>query len=419
MFRDWLFGMVRICVQRDQKERFLNLCRNRGLGIYQVREENGMLSVRMRLTDYRQIRPVARKLRLLPIVKDRWGFPFLWMEWGRKRVYVAGFLLFLGLVCGLSRMVWSIDLEGCRHHTEEALLEYLEEQGVYCGMFHRKLDYKKTEDMIRLAYPDISWVSVERVGTKLHIRLKESKAVEVVQNSGGPAHLVSSRAGVVESIVTRSGTPMVKAGDQVEKGDILISGIVEVMGDYDTPVNTRLVQADGDVILVSERSYYSVREMEYEKKVYTGHKRMQIDLLGYGRTLSLPDPGQFLCAIGVGKRENKEDIMTEICRMRIHSSLEFPVAIRKKVVRSYGVVRLRYEKEEAEVLEQEKFNDYLLQLEKKGVLIREKNVKIESGDLVCVAGGKILVAEKEKQHREIQENEWRQREPDEYNGNDP
>ena len=46
-----------------------------------------------------------------------------------------------------------------------------------------------------------------------------------------PSHS-SNKGCVIKEIITRSGTPMVKPGDVVRKGDILVSGIIEVMDDF-------------------------------------------------------------------------------------------------------------------------------------------------------------------------------------------
>ena len=74
----------------------------------------------------------------------------------------------------------------------------------------------------------------------------------------------------------------IKEGQAVKKGDILISGVVEVTGDFDAPLSTHLVYADGDVVLTGSQNYHSVLEMEYQEKVYTGKERKRISLRGFG-----------------------------------------------------------------------------------------------------------------------------------------
>ena len=52
------------------------------------------------------------------------------------------------------------------------------------------------------------------------------------------------------SMITRAGTPKVKPGDEVEKGQILVSGIVDVYNDAKEVVNQRPVSADADILYV-------------------------------------------------------------------------------------------------------------------------------------------------------------------------
>ena len=272
-FIKWIFGFVEVqIIQNNQSnlpiERFLNLCKNRKLQLFRLRKNSIGYCFSMSIRDFFQLKPIESKVHVHPRVIKRRGFPFWMLEWRRKKLYTGGFFLFLFLIWLMGNMIWSIDFEGCSYHTEEALLEFLEENGVYCGVFHQTLDYKRTEDLIRLRYHDISWVSIERVGTRLHIRIKESMPVTSVNKETEAAHVVAEIGGVVRSIITREGTPMVKAGDIVKKGDILISGIIDVKSDFDIPLSTHLVRADGTVVIDGTVPYFSVMELEYDKKNY-------------------------------------------------------------------------------------------------------------------------------------------------------
>ena len=51
------------------------------------------------------------------------------------------------------------------------------------------------------------------------------------KDASSAADLIAAHDGKVISIVTREGTPQVHAGAKVKKGDVLISGKVEVIGD--------------------------------------------------------------------------------------------------------------------------------------------------------------------------------------------
>ena len=94
---------------------------------------------------------------------------------------------------------------------------------------------------IRKEYDDIIWVSASIRGTRLIIQVKENedslpvvnkteeeKEQEAKENA---TDIVADQDCVITDIVPRKGIAMVKEGDQVKKGDILISGQVPVNDD--------------------------------------------------------------------------------------------------------------------------------------------------------------------------------------------
>ena len=68
--------------------------------------------------------------------------------------------------------------------------------------------------------------------------------------------IVAEVSGTVESVVVRSGTPIVKEGDMVEAGQILVEGYYAIKNDAGEVVRYEGVAADADIqILVSEKYY--------------------------------------------------------------------------------------------------------------------------------------------------------------------
>lgn len=193
---------------------------------------------------------------------------------------------------------------------------------------------------------------------------------------------------------------MVKAGDEVKKGDVLISGIVEVTGDYDAPLSTHLVYADGDVILTGTQGYHSVLELEYQEKVYTGKEQKRISLRGFGYQVD------FFTWENKGEAVDR---LTEQKKLYLNPSLTFPISLLTTTYREYSIVRLRYQEEEAIALEEKKLADYLAKLEEEEISVLGQEVTITVGKTVCVAKGTIQTRRMEKRHRSIKEEQ--QKEP--------
>ena len=81
--------------------------------------------------------------------------------------------------------------------------------------------------------------------------------------------------GIVESVVTRQGTPLIKSGEEVKKGQELISGIVNITDDSQEVVRYEYVQADADVYVRYTIDYYDTFPLTIEKKSLQGKRKME------------------------------------------------------------------------------------------------------------------------------------------------
>ena len=128
--------------------------------------------------------------------------------------------------------MWDIDITGEMRHTDEEIREYLKDIGVYEGMITKNVDGNAIEKSIRNTFNDISWVSVELSGCNIHIKLLEADVMEDKSNKNeGYSSIVAASSGIVDKIMTRSGTPLVRPGDEVEKGQVL-EGTVKNITSY-------------------------------------------------------------------------------------------------------------------------------------------------------------------------------------------
>ena len=63
---------------------------------------------------------------------------------------------------------------------------------------------------------------------------------ETLQEEAVPCDLIADLDGEIVSMTTRSGVPKMKTGDTCQKGDLLISGIVEILNDSQEVVRTEV-----------------------------------------------------------------------------------------------------------------------------------------------------------------------------------
>ncbi len=408
----YLRGYLQVYLIGDSNERFLNLCRNRGIYIWKLAKAEGGSTAYISLRDYRRLRPIIKKTHTFPYIRQKIGLPFLIFKYRKRKMFFVSLLWFYALLYILSMFVWRIDFTGQERYTEETLLRFLAQRNITGGMLCGSVHGKEIEDAIRGEYPDIGWVSVELNGTRLFVRILENVVPLVEEEQKKAKHLVAEQSGTVVSIVTRQGTPMVHAGDKVKKGDILISGIVDIVGDGDTLLRRQPVYADGDVIIRSKVKYEKSFSMAYEKRVATGRK-----LTLYG--LSYKDSS--FCVYNPLKKfetYEKYDIISCGDSFQMNPSFPLPVSWWTKSYEEVVVKRQVYSPDEARNKARRRLEEDLKEWTEAGAIIRKENVKITISNAACSASGNIVIEKPAAKHKKIKKDEWRIEKTDELDGND-
>ncbi|NNV05438.1 sporulation protein YqfD [Geobacillus sp. C56-T2] len=278
---DTLAGSVRVKVRGKGIERLINACVRQGMAVWNVKKHSAdTVTFFIRLSDVKQLRHIARKSGCKLSFVGRTGLPFFWRRVWRNSGFWLGLLVFLAGVFLLSNVVWNIDIEGATPETEHQIVRELKRMGVERGAFQFLLDdpetlQKKLTERIR----DITWVGVEWKGTSLHFQVVEKEIPEPKQPLP-PRHLVAKKEAVVADLFVEEGQPLVSVNDYVQKGQLLVSGIIGAEG------RTKFVPANGKVF--GETWYKStvVLPLETTFHVLTG-KAMARHYIGIGR-LSIP-----------------------------------------------------------------------------------------------------------------------------------
>ena len=136
-----------------------------------------------------------------------------------------GSIIFLLGLYGLSSFVWFVEVKGTEDLSIREVKEIAEKKGVRTGAIIGNLDVDKLEVQIQEEHPKIAWVGISITGTKVTIEIAEKVLIpETLDHQ--KANLVAKDHGIIAEMLVLRGTPQVKEGDRVEKGQILISGVV-------------------------------------------------------------------------------------------------------------------------------------------------------------------------------------------------
>ncbi len=403
----WFRGVLIIRISGIAPERFINLCCNHRINIWDLKKNGDFYQFHILASDYKKLKPIARKTKILPKIIRKSGLPFFLHRYRKRKVFFGGVILCLILIYVLSLYIWDISFLGCRKHTPEALTKFLTENQIYTGILKNKVNCQEIEETMRLAYTDIGWVSAEIKGTRLIIKIKETNMPVSAAKAIEPSHMVADKDAIIQSIITRAGTPMVSEGDVVKKGDILVSGIVNIMGDFEEILGKETVIADADIRCKTYYDYKNTFSIDYMKKLYSGKEKNGYYLTTFQKKLFLYNPRNSYPMY---------DIIVNEKKLHITDSFYLPFSIGRIKTREYKEVKLKYTEEEAFRIANARLERYIAGLISKDVLIIENNVKITMKDNHCIAGGRIVVEEPAWKYRTIQENEWRIEPTDEHNG---
>ena len=271
----YLRGYLRICVTSTSPERFLNLCRNRGILLWGLSPRGRDYEMYISIRGFRKLKPVLKKTQTKVVIEERFGLPFFLHRYRKRKMFFCGAAGCAAIIYLLSLFIWNIHIDGNQTRTDETILAFLEEKHTVHGMLRKDVDCEQIVKDIRQQFDDIIWVSAYVKGTRLMIQVKENSDTITMPATGmeKPSDIVADKDGVVTEIITRKGVPLVHAGDEVKKGDLLVSGRVEVQNDSKEVTGYQYQTADADVFVQTVRPYEETMERTYEKKIYTDKEK--------------------------------------------------------------------------------------------------------------------------------------------------
>lgn len=400
----YVHGYVRIRVEGFSPERFLNLCRHHQIYIWGLAPRGNAYEMYISLRGFKKLRPIVRKTHTRIVLVKRRGLPFFLYRYRKRKLFFISFLLCLGLLYFYSSFIWDVHFEGNEKWTNETLLAFLETKNVFPHMPKKKVDCTKIVKDIRKQYDDIVWVSASIDGSRLRIQIKENedtfrdrstleeksgeeqnKDETNAEEESNPCDLVAEKDGVITSIITRAGVPKVHVGDTVSKGDILVSGRMEVVNDAGEVTGYQYQKSDADILADTQMNYEDTMNTTYKQKVYNKSQRR----LYYVRIRSC------IISVGILKHKYKEwEMHTEEHQMKFGENFYLPVSYGKKIIKSYISKEKKYTKKELQIKLSNNFAGFKRELEEKEIQIKKNDVKIYIDKNAAVAKGELFLNEK-------------------------
>ena len=387
-FLKYLRGYVRIRVWGFSPERFMNLCSNKNILLWDIRKYGEVYEMNISLKGFFSLRPIVRKTGTRVAVLKRCGLPFFVPKVRARKFFVIGLFLAACFWMWTSRFVWEISLSGNRNITEDVFWDFLEGQEVFVGMSKGRVNIEELEKEIRRQFDQVTWTSARLEGTKLEIVIRENTLLQYEQQGQEDfpygSNLVADMEGRIVSMIVRSGVPQVTIGQDIVQGDLLVAGSVPVNNEDGTVRKYQYVRSDADIYVQRQISVRETLAMQYTDQVYTGRETRRT-ILGNGEKtleLSVKQAGYLYY-----------DILEEKENITLLDGLSLPLFFGHVTYREYQNVEKIYSLEEARELLGIKYSEILSTLEEKGVQIIEKDVKIDEENNDWVLQGVLTVVQ--------------------------
>ncbi len=381
---DYIKGWLYICVTGANIERFLNICNHNNIQMKNVTIENSVLKLRLDVRNFKQLKEIAKKSKVHIRIEERYGLPFFLFKNKKRKMFFAGIISALILVYIMSLHIWQISFDGNYSHTEDELMDFLEKSGISNGVKKKECDADEIEKALRNEYNDIKWASVEIVGTRMIIHVKENFNEVNEAEENDTCSIVADKDAEIISIVTGKGTPLVKAGDIVKAGDVLIGGYYDIKSDYDELLGTKYVAADGIILGKTTYVLNETIDRNYEEKVYTGNSSKKYEICIWNKAFEI---GWFSGEYKVfDESENVKQVV-------VGENFYLPLYYIEKNEKEYVIKEKYYSNKEAYEAGEKYVNDFLQKLVEKGIQITQNNVTIEVNEKSIIISGDVICCE--------------------------
>lgn len=243
---------ITIEVRTKKIEEFLNLLWRNKIRINKIhRIDMNLIHIETELKNYKTIKELAGKTRSKVKVIKRRGIGFFLIKLKSRFSLVIGAVMFFVVIHYLAGFIWGIDISTEKNIPPYNIRMQLYNLGIKPGVSKKNLNVYDIEKKLALRNNDIMWARVRIYGSHLKVNIAERQEPPQIISNTNPCNVAASKDGYVLRVYTKSGTAIVKAGDVVKKGQVLIKG------EQGKEESTYSVHAEGSVIA----------QVSYEKSV--------------------------------------------------------------------------------------------------------------------------------------------------------
>ncbi len=362
----YVFGYVDIKVEGYYIERFINICTNEQILLWNLQRQDSItLHASVEAKRFKELREICKETKCKIKLEGKNGLPFTIKKYKKRKFFIILLIIVFWIILGLSNFIWNIEVVGTETINADEILELVKSEGLAIGKSKGSIDTDKIINTIRLERDDVAWVGISIRGTNAIIEIVEADEKPDIVDDDEYCNIVADKDAIIIKVSAQNGTPLVSEGDVVTKGDIIISGTME--GKY---TEARYVHAQGEI---QAKVWYTSTQTVYLKetqKQETGNEEngfsVKINNFQINLHKSVPN-------------FEKYDTIEMYKKLKLFSDFYLPIEIIKYTYKEYEEIVVIHSIEGAEQIGIERASEDLKdELEGKEILDKKVNVKQEA-----------------------------------------
>ena len=276
-------GFVRVAAKDENISSLLNLCMYYCIPYSNINNaDDGATSFDFYWSDAKKLLNECGKRGIEVEVIKKSGLPVFFNRYRYRHGLLAGFICAVIMIYMSGRFVWDVRVEGNENLSVAQVKEILRTHGLDIGTYIPSVNIDRLQNGLLMESEQISWISVNIMGNVANVQIREKKSVRENESTTKFANLVAKKSGIIEQVQVYRGNIMVRAGDYVNEGGLLVSGL------YDSErTGFRYTRASGSVMARTVSEYTVEIPFEYEEKEYTGRVNYEKTLNFFGYSLNI------------------------------------------------------------------------------------------------------------------------------------
>lgn len=217
-------GRLVLKVEGENLNKFLNMLIFNKILLKLHSKQDNTIIIGISTKDFKKVTKIAKRTMCKISILEKNGMYFYLKELTLWKVITVGVCIFILIVFNQ----FILDIAILNHGSADILLdkkikEKLYQYNIKPFMLKNKIDEKILERKLLADLGDLMWVNVKKEGARLFVEYVKREKAEVENKKG---QIFAASSGVIKRIILKSGNLLIKEGDTVVCGQLLVDNKV-------------------------------------------------------------------------------------------------------------------------------------------------------------------------------------------------